>query len=318
MNRLKWFFHPIIVFVISNLALGLSLFLFIYWYIEISSGLEALANRFNLDRETVLSLDTWVVILVLSILVGLILFCIFIIFSYSQKTLQLYRRQHNFINSFTHELKTPVTSLKLYLETFLKYDLSRKDQIKYTEFMISDVARLSDNIKQILDLANIESKNYEGKFVTIDLAETIDDFFSRNRHLFPSLRVRVRIPSGERFPARINSQLFEMLLVNMATNSIKHGRSQAPELIIDIQRKGTRIHITFRDNGIGFDRRERKKIFKKFYQVGKTDHISAKGSGLGLYLVHNIARIHKGRISAYSEGLGRGAVFQLEVPFRKR
>lgn len=318
MNRSKWFFHPILIFVISNLALGLSLFLFIYWYIEISSGLETVVRRFNLDRDSVLSSDTWVVILVLSILVGLILMGIFIIFSYSQKTVRLYRLQHNFINSFTHELKTPVTSLKLYLETFLKYDLSRNEQIKYTEYMISDVARLSGNINQILDLAKIESKSYEGRFIKVDLVETVDNFFSRNRYLFPSLHVHVQNPSEGRLSARINPQLFEMLLMNMATNSIKYNLTKTPELIVHVRRKGTRNHITFRDNGIGFDQRERKRIFKKFYQVGKTDDMSARGSGLGLYLVHNIAKIHKGTIVAESEGPGRGAVFRLELPYKKR
>ena len=318
MNRSKWFFHPILIFVFSNLALGLSLFLFIYWYIEISAGLESVMRRFNLDRDTVLSSDTWVVILVLSILVGLILLGIFIIFSYSQKTLQLYRLQHNFINSFTHELKTPVTSLKLYLETFLKYDLSRDDQRKYTRYMISDVARLSENINQILSLAKIESKSYEGKFIRMDLEDTIQNFFSKNSYLFPSLQVNLHSTGDGRFPVRINPSLFEMLLMNLANNSIKYNRADVPELSIHLERKGSRIHCTFRDNGIGFDSRERKKIFKKFYRVGKTDDMSAKGSGLGLYLVQHIAKIHKGSIAALSDGIGTGAVFYLKLPFRKR
>jgi len=318
MNRSKWFFHPILIFVISNLALVLSLFLFIYWYIEISAGLESVMGRFNLDRNTVLSADTWVVILVLSALVGLILLGIFIIFSYSQKTLQLYRLQHNFINSFTHELKTPVTSLKLYLETFLKYDLSRDDQRKYTRYMISDVARLSENINQILSLAKIESKSYEGKFARKDLDDTIQEFFSKNSYLFPSLQVHLRSAGGGRFPVRINPSLFEMLLMNLANNSIKYNRADIPELSIHLKRIGSRVHCTFRDNGIGFDSRERKKIFKKYYQVGKTDDMSAKGSGLGLYLVQHIAKIHRGSISAESDGIDKGAVFRLELPFRKR
>ncbi|MDO9585057.1 MAG: hypothetical protein Q7I93_01075, partial [Syntrophales bacterium] len=122
-NRLKWFFHPIFVFVFSILALAASLFLYIYWYIEVSVGLQALVRRHNLDPHQFFEVRTWVVILVLSILVGIILAGILIIFVYSQKMARLNRLQHEFINNFTHELKTPVTSLKLYLETFLKHDL---------------------------------------------------------------------------------------------------------------------------------------------------------------------------------------------------
>ncbi|MGD9082645.1 MAG: sensor histidine kinase, partial [Desulfobacterales bacterium] len=114
-TRTKWFFHPIFIFIFSIVALATSLILYIYWYMEVSAGLKEVAGKFNLDHGQLLESETWVVILILSILVGIILVGIFIIFVYNQKTIQLYRLQHNFINNFTHELKTPVTSLKLYL-----------------------------------------------------------------------------------------------------------------------------------------------------------------------------------------------------------
>ena len=123
MNPPRWFLHPILIFLLSIAALGMSLFLYIYWYMEASSGLRSVIERFNLDPGQVLRSDTWMVIMILSLLVGVILMGIFGIFVYSQKTLQLYRLQNNFINNFTHELKTPVTSLKLFLQTFSKHDL---------------------------------------------------------------------------------------------------------------------------------------------------------------------------------------------------
>ena len=139
MNQSRWFFHPILIFIISILALGSSLILYIYWYIEVSAGLNQVVRKFNLDSDKILTAQTWVVILVLSLLVGLILLGMFLIFVYSQKMVQLYRLQHNFINNFTHELKTPVASLSLYLETFQKYELQRDDQLKYIGYMLSDV-----------------------------------------------------------------------------------------------------------------------------------------------------------------------------------
>ncbi|MCK5323979.1 MAG: sensor histidine kinase, partial [Desulfobulbaceae bacterium] len=191
MTRSKWFFHPILIFIFSIFALGLSLFLYIYWYIEVSAGLNDLIARFSLDPDEVLESHTWVVILVLSILVGIILVGIFIAFIYYYKLLQLYRLQHNFISNFTHELKTPVTSLKLYLETFLKHDLSQEDRKKYVRYMIQDVGRLSDNINSILNLARIESKNYVGEFVETDVVSVVKQFYLDNEYLFQECEIVV-------------------------------------------------------------------------------------------------------------------------------
>ena len=310
MDRSRWFFHPVFVFVCSVIALGTSLFLYIYWYIEVSTGLESIVRKFNIDPEQVLASQTWVVILVLSILVGIILMCIFMIFVYSQKTLQLYRLQHNFINNFTHELKTPVTSLKLYLETFLKHELSRGDQIKYLEYMLQDATRLSDNINCILNLARIETKSYKGEFITSDLVEMIEQFYIHNQHLFQNCKIHIHHPA-EAFFYKINISLFEMLLMNLLTNAIKYNRSETPEIDITFETEKNYMYILFRDNGIGLEASEIRKIFRKFYQVGKADDMSARGSGLGLYMAQNIARIHKGKITAASDGLGKGSVFTL-------
>ncbi len=139
MKQAKWFIHPVFVFVLSTIALAISLFLYIYWYISVSKNLNLVIRRYQLDANQFFEAQTWVVILILSLLVGVILLGILIIFIYNLKTLQLYRLQHTFINNFTHELKTPVTSLKLYLETFTKHDLPREEQLKYIGFMLQDV-----------------------------------------------------------------------------------------------------------------------------------------------------------------------------------
>ncbi len=314
MKRARWFYHPIFVFIISTLALMLSLFLYIYWYMKASTDLEIIARKFNIDPQQALKSETWMVILVLSILVGFILVGIFAIFVYGQKTLQLYRLQHNFINNFTHELKTPVTSLKLYLETFLKHDIPRADQMKYIRYMLLDVDRLSDNITRILNLARIESRNYQGEFAPSDPAQVIRHFIQRNHHLFKDCRIGLHAPDDEMFTCDLNIPLFEMLLINLVTNAVKYNRSDTPRIDICFERRKRDLAIRFQDNGIGIGKSDIKRIFKKFYQVGRSDDMTARGSGLGLYLVQNIARIHKGRISAESQGAGKGAVFTLILP----
>lgn len=313
MNRTKWFFHPIFIFILSIVALVTSLFLYIYWYVEVSKGLKSVVNKFNLDSSQVLEPQTWIVIMVLSILVGIILLGIFTIFVYNQKTLQLYRLQRNFINNFTHELKTPVTSLKLFLQTFSKHELSRDDQLKYIQYMITDVSRLSDHINRILNLARIESKSYKKEFVKSDLAAIFEQFHKDNDHLFKGCEIIIHHPPDPLLYS-INPPLLEMLLMNLLTNAIKYNESKVPRIDINFERQNRKLLISFKDNGIGLEKGKIKKIFRKFYQVGRTDVMSAKGSGLGLHVVQNIARIHKGKVVAESKGKGEGSVFTLILP----
>jgi signal transduction histidine kinase len=267
--------------------------LYIYWYVGISAGLKSLAHRYQLDPSQFIEASPWVVILVLSLLVGVILAGILIIFIYHLKTLQLYRLQQTFINNFTHELKTPVTSLKLYLETFTKYEIPRDEQLKYISFMLQDAERLSNNINSILNLARIESKVYEGEFTNIDLVELVQGFLASNQHIFRECDICVEKLPGKAFYQPVIMSLIEMLLMNML--------------------------IRFRDNGIGIEKGERKKIFKKFYQSRNHDeHTAVGGSGIGLYLAQHIARLHQGKITADSDGAGKGSVFTLALPLRPK
>jgi signal transduction histidine kinase len=319
MKQAKWFFHPVFVFVLSTVALLCSLFLYIYWYVGISAGLKSLAHRYQLDPSQFIEASPWVVILVLSLLVGVILAGILIIFIYHLKTLQLYRLQQNFINNFTHELKTPVTSLKLYLETFNKYEIPRDEQLKYISFMLQDAERLSNNINSILNLARIESKVYEGVFTNIDLVELIRGFLTSNQHIFRECDINVEKPPGKEFYQPVIMSLIEMLLMNILVNAKKYNNSSRPGIRIIFEEGEDSMLIRFRDNGIGIEKGERKKIFKKFYQCRNHDeHTAVGGSGIGLYLAQHIARLHQGKITADSDGAGKGSVFTLVLPLKPK
>jgi two-component system, OmpR family, phosphate regulon sensor histidine kinase PhoR len=316
--KYRWFYHPIFIFTFSVTALAASLALYIYWYIEVSAGLAALIKKHHLDPGQFFEVRTWVVIVVLSILVGLILAGIFLIFVYNQKTLQLYRLQRNFINSFTHELKTPVTSLKLYLDTFEKHHLPREEQIRYIGFMIQDTNRLLDNINRILGLARIESGSFHKEFIEVDMVGAVKEFYQSNRDCFRNCEININHPLGKPLYYPTNSSLFDMFLMNITTNAMKYNESANPRINVHFIPGEKDLQLRFEDNGIGIDKSEIGKIFRKFYQGGHIGRMTTHGSGLGLYLVKQIAKIHKGKVTVESDGRGKGATFILTLPLRDK
>ncbi len=318
MKRIKLMPNAIFIFIFSLVALVSSFVLYIYWYIEITVGLDDVVDKFDIDPRQVFESQPALVIVVLSLLVGLILTGLSMTFVYNLKMQQLYRLQNNFINNFTHELKTPVTSLKLYLETFLKHELSKEEQDKFVNYMLQDVHRLSDNISNILDLGQIESSHFTGEFVELDLPGFVSSFYADNAYLFPGAKISVETPEGLSRKVAINTSLFEMLLINLATNAVKYNHSDKPELLVEFETTQRNMMINFSDNGIGIDRSQSKKIFKKFYQIGRSNIMSAKGSGLGLYLVQNIVNAHHGKIKMSSDGVGCGSLFIVSLPWSNK
>jgi len=318
MNQARWFIHPVFVFTLSTIALACSLLLYIYWYVTVSSSLQSIISRYQLDPNQFFEAKTWVVILVLSLLVGAILIGILIIFNYNLKSAQLYRLQHTFINNFTHELKTPVTSIKIFLENFARHDIPREEQLKYIGFMLQDVERLSNNINSILNVARMESKVYEGEFTPVDIVETIRDFLAANSHVFSDSEINIENTSGNAYVVALNVRLFEMLLMNILTNAIKYNNSERPRIDIDFGTEEKNLLVRFRDNGIGIEKNERKKIFSKFYQGPRRgDHVPVGGSGIGLYVVQQIAKLHRGKITADSAGDGKGSTFTFSLPLKQ-
>ncbi len=308
MIKSRWFYHPLFIFIFSLLALGSSLIVYIRSYLRVHAALEEVVLKYNLNSKIMLDSETWVLILILSLLVAVILAGLLIIYIYYQKMIQLYRLQQNFINGFTHELKTPIASLQLFLETFSRHELPREEQVKYLDYMKRDTKRLSDNVSRILNLGRLEDRNFKADFNRQDLVSLIENFIQNTPHLFEDGKV-VFHSDTKQVLLPIDKALFEMLLMNLITNAFIYNKSKEKLVEIELHLSGKNIVLDFRDNGIGLERSQAKKIFKKFYQVGK----STKGSGLGLYIVQNIARLHKGDIEAISMGPGAGSVFRLTL-----
>ncbi|MBF0302502.1 MAG: HAMP domain-containing histidine kinase [Desulfamplus sp.] len=312
-NPSKWYLHPVFIFACSIISLATALVLTIYWYMEITAALEVIIMKFNIDPGQIFPSRTGMTILVLTMLVTVVLTGILLAFIYYQRTLRLFRLQHNFIYNFTHELKTPVTSLKIYLETFLRHPLEPEEIRKYSEYMLSDVGRLTENINSILNLARIESRSYGADLTNQNMFDLIDKFCKKNKTLFRNCDIILHNP-GNKLIYPVNILLFEMLLMNILSNAMKYNVSDKPCVDIIFHPCRQRLLIDFADNGIGIEKHELKKIFRKFYQSGTANGSDVKGSGLGLYLVFSIARIHGWSVTAKSEGKGKGAIFTLLLP----
>lgn len=270
-------------------------------------------TKYRVDPGQFQESETWVIILLISILVSLTLFGVAIIFIYYQKLFKLYRFQQNFINGFTHELKTPIASLRLYLDTFKRYQLSDEEKEKYINFMINDTERLTLNVNQILQIAKIEDKSFKPNFVKIDVYEFINQLLKKQPHYFERIKIRLNKSADVSYMAYIVEDLFEMLVMNLITNAINHSHKEEATLEINFELDNQNLNIHFKDNGVGIEKQEFKNVFKKMYQIGK----SSKGSGLGLYLSTNIAKIHKGKLEVSSPGLNQGACFSIKLPIKE-
>lgn len=308
MIKSRWFYHPLFIFIFSLIALGSSLIIYIRSYLQVNAALEEVVLKYHLNTSSMLDTETWVIVLILSLLVAVILAGLLIIYIYYQKMIQLYHLQQNFINGFTHELKTPIASLQLFLETFARHELPRDEQLKYLEYMKRDTLRLSDNVNRILNLGRLEDRNFKADFVEQDLVVLIEQFLSSTPHLFEEGKVTFH-SEVRSLILPIDTALFEMLMMNLITNALIYNKSTLKTVEIELSVINKQAILDFRDNGMGIDRSQVKKIFKKFFQVGKT----TKGSGLGLYIVQSIAKLHKGDIQAISMGPGTGSVFRLTL-----
>jgi two-component system phosphate regulon sensor histidine kinase PhoR len=292
------------------LAIGTSLFLYIHSYLRVSEAFRDFVEKRNMDPSAFLDTQTWVMILILSLLVAIIVAGVIIIFVYYQKVIQLYRMQQNFINGFTHELKTPIASLQLFLETFSKHELSKEQQTKYLKFMKRDTERLADNVHQILNLARIEEKKYEAQWQVGELKEVLEVWLKKTSYWEEEADIQLITDDNSEFKIKYDLNILPLVFMNLVNNAFIYNNSEKPQVRIHLKKRGSSVLVSFEDNGVGIARAQQKNVFKKFYQIKK----SGKGSGIGLYLVQTVMKFHKGQVKIFSEGEGQGSTFMLQFP----
>lgn len=227
------------------------------------------------------------------------------------KEFELQKRQNNFLLTVTHELKTPLAALKLYLQTLQKHNLTEEKKESIIDGALSENERLVQLIENILNTSRAENKAFELNKENIDLSLLSAQLTERYQKRYKSLQFKIEVPEGLNLKADPN--MLETILVNLLENSIKYGGA-AQEITIKAVPLDRFITLTISDEGPGIAANERMHIFEKFYRIGNEDTRKASGSGLGLYLVAELVHLHHGQVRC-QENHPKGCVFEVILPY---
>ena len=223
--------------------------------------------------------------------------------------------QHDtFINAVTHELKTPVASIRLYLETLQTHALDDAKRREFYRTMLADSDRLLATIEQILRTGRLGPGNRKPNFTDVELGRVVEESVARATALYHLQPESLRFDRGPRVTIRGDLDEIQAAVSNLIDNAVKYSDKNV-HIAVEIDRLDTRF-ATLRviDRGAGIPGSELKRIFKRFYRVPGSLATRVKGTGLGLYIVRSVARRHGGRVWAESEGPGHGSTFVLQLP----
>jgi signal transduction histidine kinase len=229
------------------------------------------------------------------------------------KEVRLTRRQANFIDSVTHELKSPIASLKLCLQTMDLREVSPEQQREFHRFMLDDVQRLEQLIDHLLEVARLDHVQREEPFEDVPAAGLMEACIETVRRRYQLAPEQIEL---EMQPCVLRGRFrdLEMIFVNLLDNAAKYA-GQPAQIRMQVVPHGTnRVLIQISDNGKGIRFEWRRKIFDRFVRGGSELERTTKGTGLGLYLVKTLVARMKGRIHVGNRGPLGGATFEVDLP----
>ena len=251
------------------------------------------------------------IIFFLVIIGGLVLNTIFLVREVRRN------EQHDaFINAVTHELKTPVASIRLYLETLQRRELSDDKRREFYGIMLADSERLLELIEQVLRAGHSRQRLlHQSRLDLRALVREAVDLARLRHHLGADALSYTEHVDGESTATVVGDpEELRAAVSNLIDNAIKYSgasvRVEVELLAVDPRRVAVRV----RDHGIGISGPELKRIFRRFYRIPEAVAMRVKGSGLGLFIVSSVARKHGGRVSAESDGPGQGSTFTMQLP----
>ena len=230
------------------------------------------------------------------------------------KAEELKFHQQNFIMAVTHELKTPLASIKIYLDSLESPKISDDKKIAILPHLRQDTDRLEKLVEDVLEAGRFERSGYQLSRERFDFSRLVDDLLGNMADHPIELPLRINKQTFQRnIQIRGDRTALRRALVAVLDNAIKYNDKDAAELDIELRRESQSVCLRISDNGVGLTKAELGQIFNRFYRVGGGLNHSKPGSGLGLYLCSEIVRAHGGRITAQSEGPGKGTSILIKL-----
>jgi len=245
------------------------------------------------------------------IIAGIIVYTVFLVME-----IQRAEEHDTFINAVTHELKTPLASIRLYLDTLKTRPVSDGQRQEFYNVMLADVERLHHTVDQVLKAGVVREKQRRAARMPLDIGELARecvDLAMTRHHLQPGA-IGLEAHDGASLIVRGDAEELRTVITNLLDNAVKYSGNDVRVTVSLAAPAPDTIWVRVQDRGVGIPRKQLKRIFKRFYRVQTRTLKQVKGTGLGLYIVRAIARAHGGRVFAQSEGEGRGATFTVELP----
>ncbi len=228
-----------------------------------------------------------------------------------REEISLTRRQNNFLLSITHELKSPLASLKLAMQTLQKRQLQYEHVKNMADMSMDDVERLEALVENILLASKIESTNFKLDKELLELSAIVKNIYDRIQIKYKKHRVFVQ-EIGDNIYVHADRLSVSSVVYNLIENAIKYSVEGS---LIKVKLTGDEknAHLSVTDQGIGIEENEKSKIFERFYRIGREETRTTKGTGLGLFIVKQIVTMHDGSI-AVKDNLPKGSIFEVTLP----